>query len=56
MHGLSWRYSVTMLRKDVWEVSEENFPASESLESQLSFMRPNAIMAPSTHNSQPGAF
>lgn len=45
-----------MLRKDVREVCEENFPATESLESQLRFLVRYAILAPSTKNSQPWAF
>ena len=45
-----------VLRKDVWEVAEEDFPEAGSIESQLCFLLRYAILAPSTKNSQPWAF
>jgi nitroreductase len=44
------------LRKDVWEVSEEDFPATAPIEKQLRFLLRYAILAPSVKNSQPWAF
>jgi nitroreductase len=44
------------LRKDVWEVSEQDFPAAASIETQLRFLLRYAILAPSTKNSQPWVF
>lgn len=45
-----------VLRKDVWEVSEADFPADSPLETQLGFLLRYAILAPSVKNSQPWAF
>ena len=45
-----------MLRKDVWEVSEQDFPDPAPIETQLAFLLRYAILAPSTKNSQPWAF
>lgn len=45
-----------VLRKDVWEVSEQDFPWTSSLEAQLRFLLRYAILAPSSKNSQPWAF
>jgi len=45
-----------VLRKDVWEVSERDFPGTSSIETQLRFLLRYAILAPSTKNSQPWAF
>ena len=47
---------MTMLRKDVWEVSEQAFPDTAPIETQLRFLLRYAILAPSTKNSQPWAF
>ena len=47
---------MSVLRKDVWEVSEGDFPASSSIDAQLRFLLRYAILAPSTRNSQPWAF
>jgi nitroreductase len=47
---------MTGLRKDVWEVSEQDFPVTASIESRLCFLLRYAILAPSTKNSQPWAF
>ena len=44
------------LRKDVWEVSEQDFPETAAIETQLCFLLRYAILAPSTKNSQPWAF
>jgi hypothetical protein len=44
------------LTKDVWDLSERDFPASSSIEAQLRFLLRYAILAPSTKNSQPWAF
>jgi nitroreductase len=45
-----------VLTKDVWEVSERDFPDAAPLETQLGFLLRYAILAPSTKNSQPWAF
>jgi nitroreductase len=45
-----------MLTKDVWEVSQRDFPDAAPLETQLRFLLRYAILAPSTKNSQPWAF
>jgi nitroreductase len=45
-----------VLRKDVWEVSEQDFPSALPIESQLRFLLRYAILAPSAKNSQPWAF
>jgi nitroreductase len=47
---------MTVLTKDVWEVSERDFPKASSIEAQLRFLLGYAILAPSTKNSQPWAF
>ena len=43
-------------KKDMWEVSEHDFPGSSPIEAQLRFLLRYAILAPSTRNSQPWAF
>jgi len=45
-----------VLRKDVWDVSERDFPQTSPIEDQLRFLLRYAILAPSTKNSQPWAF
>lgn len=45
-----------VLRKDVWDVSEQDFPESAAIEAQLRFLLRYAILAPSNRNSQPWAF
>lgn len=45
-----------VLTKDVWEVSEQDFPYTASIQTQLRFLLRYAILAPSTKNSQPWAF
>jgi nitroreductase len=45
-----------VLRKDVWEVSERDFPATAPIEDQLRFLLRYAILAPSVKNSQPWGF
>lgn len=44
------------LTKDVWDVSDQDFPESSPIETQLGFLLRYAILAPSTKNSQPWAF
>jgi nitroreductase len=44
------------LTTDVWNVSEQDFPWTSSIETQLGFLVRYAILAPSTRNSQPWAF
>jgi nitroreductase len=44
------------LTKEVWDVSEKDFPESSPIETQLGFLLRYAILAPSTKNSQPWAF
>ncbi|HEX7337157.1 MAG TPA: hypothetical protein VF252_08115 [Gemmatimonadales bacterium] len=45
-----------VLRKDVWQVSERDFPATGPIDAQLRFLLRYAILAPSVKNSQPWAF
>ena len=47
---------MSTLRKDVWEVSEDDFPRASPIEAQLGFLLRYAILAPSTRNTQPWAF
>jgi hypothetical protein len=44
------------LAKDVWNVSEQSFPGTAPIETQLRFLIRYAILAPSARNSQPWAF
>ena len=39
-----------------WQVKPEDFPISGSLTEQLKFLLNFAVLAPSTHNSQPWNF
>ncbi|MCJ7444318.1 MAG: hypothetical protein MUO26_07290 [Methanotrichaceae archaeon] len=41
---------------DVWEVKESDFPINGSQEDKLKFLLKYAILAPSSHNSQPWKF
>ena len=43
-------------RSDVWEVSEDDFPRTSPLETQLGFLLRYAILAPSVRNTQPWVF
>ena len=45
-----------VLRKDVWEVTEADFPHAAPIEIQIGFLLRYAILAPSVKNSQPWAF
>jgi nitroreductase len=45
-----------VLTKDVWEVSEQAFPDTAPIDTQLRFLLRYAILAPSPKNSQPWAF
>jgi len=45
-----------VLTKDVWDVSEQAFPDTAPIETQLRFLLRYAVLAPSTKNSQPWAF
>ena len=44
------------LTRSVWEISEDDFPADGPLAQQARFLLRYAILAPSSHNSQPWAF
>jgi hypothetical protein len=44
---------VPTLTKDVWELSEQDFPRSGPIETQLRFLVRYAILAPSVKNTQP---
>jgi nitroreductase len=39
-----------------WEISETDFPSGESTEEKIRFLLGYAILAPSSHNSQPWKF
>ena len=41
---------------DVWNISEQDFPAGAPIETQLRFLLRYAILAPSVKNSQPWIF
>jgi hypothetical protein len=45
-----------LLTKDVWDVSERDFPHASPIETQIGFLLRYAILAPSAKNSQPWAF
>lgn len=47
---------MTEFASDPWAITEEDFPTSGSLAAQLRFVLGYAILAPSSHNSQPWAF
>jgi len=47
---------MTPMTRDVWEVSEQDFPGTLPIELQLQFLLRYAILAPSTRNSQPWRF
>jgi hypothetical protein len=42
--------------QNVWDVSQQDFPESAAIETQLRFLLRFAILAPSPKNSQPWAF
>ncbi|MFC7132322.1 MULTISPECIES: Acg family FMN-binding oxidoreductase [Salinibaculum] len=44
------------LTRDVWDLDPDAFPADASLERQVTFLLRYAILAPSSHNSQPWRF
>src|SRR5918994_511912 len=45
-----------VLTRDVWDISEQDFPRTSAIETQLGFLLRYAILAPSAKNSQPWAF
>jgi nitroreductase len=45
-----------MLTRDVWNLSEEDFPNTASIDLQLRFLLRYAILAPSVKNTQPWSF
>lgn len=47
---------MTNLTSEVWTVSEEDFPRNGSLEEQGAFLLRYAVLAPSSHNTQPWTF
>lgn len=47
------RYDMTTV---VWRVDPEDFPADEPLTERARFLFQHAILAPSSHNSQPWEF
>ena len=47
---------MSVLTKDVWDVSEQDFPSTSPIETQLGFLLRYAILAPSAKNSQPWGF
>lgn len=46
----------TDLTRSVWDLDAEAFPSGEDLEDQAQFLLQYAILAPSSHNSQPWRF
>lgn len=44
------------LTTDVWRIDAEDYPADESLSERAKFLLKYAILAPSSHNSQPWEF
>ncbi len=49
-------HTMSKLRTAVWDVDSAAFPADASVEAQARFLLRYAILAPSSHNSQPWAF
>jgi hypothetical protein len=47
---------MSVLTKEVWDVSEQDFPSTSPIETQLGFLLRYAILAPSAKNSQPWYF
>ena len=41
---------------DAWNIKESDFPANDSREEKLTFLLNYAVLAPSSHNSQPWKF
>ena len=46
----------SMLAEDPWQVSEHDFPRGGTEQEQLLFLLNYAILAPSSHNTQPWLF
>jgi GrpB-like predicted nucleotidyltransferase (UPF0157 family) len=44
------------LDREVWDISEQDFPADASVSEKARFLLRYAILAPSSHNSQPWSF
>ena len=44
------------LTRSVWEIDSTDYPASESTDEKIGFLLRYAILAPSSHNSQPWRF
>jgi len=42
--------------QEAWDIKESDFPANDSAEEKLTFLLNYAILAPSSHNSQPWKF
>lgn len=41
---------------DAWKIKEENFPEMGEIEEKMRFLLNYAILAPSSHNTQPWKF
>lgn len=48
--------AMTQPSLDVWKIPEQDFPSGAAAERQLEFLLRYAILAPSTHNTQPWRF
>jgi nitroreductase len=48
--------SAQELTRSVWDVDADDFPSSEPVEEQARFLLRYAVLAPSSHNSQPWRF
>ncbi|OKH30965.1 hypothetical protein NIES2101_41915 [Calothrix sp. HK-06] len=44
------------MKTDIWNVQETDFPATGTSEEKLKFILNYAILAPSSHNTQPWCF
>jgi len=51
-----WNLPVTELTTSLWKVDENDFPADGSPRERASFLLRYAVLAPSSHNSQPWIF
>ncbi len=45
-----------MVKLEEWEINPKDFPENKSIEQQIKYLLRYAVLAPSTHNSQPWKF
>src|ERR1051326_2408409 len=54
--GVAMTATAAAQRADAWSVCETDFPARASLAEQFAFLLNYAVLAPSSHNTQPWCF